>query len=47
MVLGDPKPMAETQRDAAKEAARNIKTRVLHEGRSGVERTVPVIPKDR
>jgi excinuclease UvrABC nuclease subunit len=47
MVLGDPKPMAETQRDVAKEAARNIKTRVLHEGRSGVEHTVPVIPKDR
>ena len=36
--------MAETQRDAAKDAAKTIKTRVLHEGRPGVERTVPVIP---
>jgi excinuclease ABC subunit C len=46
MVLGDPKPMAETRRDAAKGAAGNIKTRVLHEGRPGVERTVPVVPKN-
>ncbi len=41
MVIGDPKPMAETQRDAAKEA----KTKILHEGRPDVERTVPVVPK--
>ena len=46
MVLGDPKPMAETRRDAAKNAAKSIKTRVLHEGRPDVERTVPVIPKE-
>jgi hypothetical protein len=46
MVLGDPKPMAETHRDAAKNAAKSIKTRVLHEGRPDVERTVPVISKD-
>ena len=43
MVIGDPKPMAETQRDAAKAA----KTKILHEGRPDVERTVSVIPKNR
>jgi excinuclease ABC subunit C len=43
MVIGDPKPMAETQRDAAKAA----KTKILHEGRPDVERTVPVVPKNR
>jgi excinuclease ABC subunit C len=42
MVIGDPKPMAETQRDAAKTA----KTKILHEGRPDVERTVPVVPKN-
>ena len=41
MVLGDPKPMAETQREAAKEA----KVRILHEGRADVERAVPVVGK--
>ena len=39
MVLGDPAPMADTQREAAKGA----KVRVLHEGRPDVQRTVPVI----
>jgi hypothetical protein len=39
--LGDPKPMADTNREAAKAA----KTKILHEGRPDVERTVPVIPK--
>jgi excinuclease ABC subunit C len=43
MVIGDPKPMAETQRDAAKSA----KTKILHEGRPDVERVVPVVPKNR
>ncbi|HMF65730.1 MAG TPA: hypothetical protein VK608_16705, partial [Edaphobacter sp.] len=38
MVLGDPKPMAETQREAAK-------VRILHEGRADVERAVPVVGK--
>jgi excinuclease ABC subunit C len=47
MVLGDPKPMAETQRDAAKEAAKGLKTKILHEGRPDVERVVPVLPKNR
>jgi excinuclease ABC subunit C len=41
MVIGDPKPMAETQREAAKEA----KVRILHEGRADVERVVPVVGK--
>lgn len=40
MVLGEPKVMAETQRDAAAEA----EVRILHEGREGVERVVPVVP---
>jgi excinuclease ABC subunit C len=41
MVLGEPKPLPDVQRDAAKAA----KTRILHEGRPDVERTVPVMPK--
>lgn len=41
MVLGEPKEMAETERDAAKGA----KTRILHEGRADVERVVPVAGK--
>lgn len=47
MFIGDPKPMAETQRDAAKSAAKEIKTKILHEGRPDVERVVPVLPKNR
>jgi excinuclease ABC subunit C len=43
MVIGEPKPMAETQRDAAKAA----RTKILHEGRPDVERTVAVVPKNR
>jgi excinuclease ABC subunit C len=43
MVIGDPKPMAETNREAAKSA----KTKILHEGRPDVERGVPVVPKNR
>jgi hypothetical protein len=43
MVIGEPKPMAETQRDAAKAA----KTKILHEGRLDVERTIPVLPRKR
>jgi excinuclease ABC subunit C len=41
MVLGEPKEMAETQRDGVKEA----KVRILHEGREDVERVVPVVGK--
>jgi excinuclease ABC subunit C len=43
MVIGDPKPIAETNRGAAKAA----KTKILHEGRPDVERAVPVVPKNR
>ncbi|MEO6911737.1 MAG: excinuclease ABC subunit C [Edaphobacter sp.] len=45
MVLGEPKEMAETEREAAKEAAKGAKVRILHEGRSDVERVVPVVGK--
>ncbi|HZY63521.1 MAG TPA: excinuclease ABC subunit C [Edaphobacter sp.] len=41
IVLGEPKAMAETQREAVKDA----KTRILHEGRADVERVVPVAAK--
>jgi excinuclease ABC subunit C len=39
MALGDPSVMAETQREAASAA----KTKILHEGREGVERVVQVV----
>jgi hypothetical protein len=39
--LGPPREAAAVDREAAKE----MKTRVLHEGREGVERVVPVLPK--
>ena len=37
MALGEPKAMAETRRDLASET----RTKILHEGREGVERVVP------
>jgi excinuclease ABC subunit C len=40
-VLGEPQPMADIQREAAKDG----KVRILHEGRPDVERTVPVVAK--
>jgi hypothetical protein len=39
--LGEPKKMAETQREAAKGA----KVKILHEGRADVERVVVVAEK--
>ncbi len=39
--LGPPREATAVDREAAKET----KTRVLHEGREGVERIVPVLPK--
>ncbi len=39
MAIGEPKPMADTDREAAKAA----NTRILHEGRPDVEKIVPVI----
>ncbi len=41
MALGDPKAMAETQRDQAAAA----KVKILHEGRPDVERVVPVLKR--
>ena len=40
-VLGDPKLMQETDRDAAKA----LKTKLIHAGREGVERSVPVLDR--
>jgi excinuclease ABC subunit C len=45
MALGDPAPMAETDREgakAAKAAAKPARTKILHAGRPDVERIVPV-----
>ena len=54
MALGEPKPIAETQRDLATrnpedEAQMPTRTKILHEGRPDVERVVPIIeaPSDR
>jgi len=47
MVLGEPKPLPDVQREAAKAVAKDLKTRILHEGRPDVERTVPVVQKNR
>ena len=51
---GEPKPIAETQRDLAtrnpEDAAQMpTRTKILHEGRPDVERVVPIIeaPSDR
>jgi hypothetical protein len=41
MALGDPAPMAETDR----EGAAILKTRMLHEGRPDVERPIAVLPR--
>jgi hypothetical protein len=40
-VLGRPRELPEVNREGAKE----LKTRVLHPGREGVERVVPVLPR--
>jgi len=42
MALGDPAPMAETDREGAKVAAKAAKVKILHQGRPDVERIVPV-----
>jgi excinuclease ABC subunit C len=46
MALGDPAPMAETDREGAKvatkTAAKAAKVKILHQGRPDVERVVPV-----
>jgi hypothetical protein len=43
MAIGEPKAMAETQRELAPEA----KVKILHEGRPDVERVVPVVASRR
>jgi hypothetical protein len=48
MALGEPKPLAEThrelvERNPADEAQKPTRTKILHEGRPDVERTVPVL----
>jgi excinuclease ABC subunit C len=45
VVLGAPVEMDVVNRAAAKEALKAMKTKVIHEGREGVEREVPVLPK--
>jgi hypothetical protein len=39
LAIGEPKPMADTQRELAPAA----KVKILHQGREGVERVVPVL----
>jgi len=43
MAIGEPKAMAETQRELAPEA----KVKILHEGREGVERVVAVVRRGK
>jgi hypothetical protein len=45
VVLGPPVEMDAVQREAAKEKLKEMKTKVIHPGREGVEREVPVLPK--
>ncbi len=45
--LGDPTPMADTQREEAPAAAAAIKMKMLHEGRPDVERPVPILTRKR
>jgi excinuclease ABC subunit C len=44
-VLGEPKLLPDVQREAAKKVGKDVKTRILHEGRPDVERVVPVTTK--
>ena len=45
VVLGPPGEMQAVDREAAREKYAGMKTKVIHEGREGVERVVPVLPK--
>ncbi len=45
VVLGPPAAAPPVDREAARAASQDVKTRVLHPGREGVERIVPVLPK--
>ncbi|HEY5329179.1 MAG TPA: excinuclease ABC subunit C [Acidobacteriaceae bacterium] len=44
-VLGPPAAAPPVLRDEAREAFKELKTKVIHEGREGVERVVPVLPR--
>lgn len=44
-VLGDPTPLSDVQRDAAKKITKETRTRVLHKGRPDVERVVPIVDR--
>jgi excinuclease ABC subunit C len=45
VALGPPAPLAPADRAAAKEGAKALKTKIIHAGREGVEREVPILPK--
>ena len=45
VVLGPPTPAPAVEREAAREAAKALKTKIIHPGREGVEREVPILPK--
>ena len=49
VVLGPPAPVSAVEREAAREAAKalkaTLKTKIIHPGREGVEREVPVLPR--
>jgi hypothetical protein len=44
-VLGEPGSLPDIEREAAKKATKEAKTRVLHKGRPDVERIVPVVDR--
>jgi excinuclease ABC subunit C len=45
VMLGAPGVIDTVDREAAKEKLKGLKTKVIHAGREGVEREVPVLPK--
>jgi len=45
VALGPPTPASPADRAAAKDGAKALKTKIIHAGREGVEREVPVLPK--
>jgi hypothetical protein len=45
VVLGPPAPAPAVDRAGAREGAKTLKTKIIHAGREGVEREVPVLPK--
>jgi excinuclease ABC subunit C len=44
VVLGPPAPVPDVDREAAKALKTELKTKIIHAGREGVEREVPVLP---